>query len=75
MILSIVVRVLDISFEMLGSFPLDSLFLGGAWVISVEPAMAGPYSEPTFLGVVPLFEKSSLSQSTSACLPGMLGLN
>lgn len=36
------IGMLSISFGMLGTLPLASPFLGGVWVVSVQPVVAGP---------------------------------
>lgn len=36
------IGMLSISFGIVGTLPLASLFLGGVWVVSVQPVVAGP---------------------------------
>lgn len=43
-ILSTILGTISISFGILGTFSLDGPFLDGAWLVSVEIVMAGPYS-------------------------------
>ena len=35
--------ILSLMVGRLSTLPLDARFLGGVWVVSVEPVMAGPY--------------------------------
>ena len=50
------VGMLGISFGMLDTLPLTSPFLGGGWVVSVQPVVAGPLvPRPKELTVCSLF--------------------